>query len=310
MGEVDKSQAQRNLVQTLTAIKWHLPDSINKWSCFSIRSDALMLDDQKKGLQVLSLWLRMQPDRGSVFENFGNLQYYMSVLAVNAVPFLNPGYEDVLALETRIPVDLLPKRASTIAGWKTKVWKTDAVHPKAAFLRTESQTGQKVASVGLVLEAVDNAVRQQTTHVDASRNRLVVSGAADVQPRSRVDLDHLDPFSSIESRIYVFLSFMNANIGEFPELKEAILPYDSYFRYENNSLLGTEYLIKSHYNCVDNLWFLEHGPNQEKSNKDPISWIENQAFFKSLVTYVVNPETVAGMSMKDLIDPSSFIVTI
>ena len=125
--------------------------------------------------------------------NLGELHFYMKALDISPVPFLNPGYENAMALERRLPDNLLPKRTSTIEAWKTRTWTAKEARAKTDFVKTEDPHGRNVSSAGVFLEGLDNRMRDQTTSAVSSDHRLVVSGTADIQKRSNIEVDHLDP---------------------------------------------------------------------------------------------------------------------
>jgi len=76
------------------------------------------------------------------------------------------------------------------------------------------------------------------------------------------------------------------------------------------SLIGTKYLFVSLYNCVDNLWLMEHRDNLEKSNQSTQEWLAGQTFFKGLSLFVQTESAAeTNTPLSQLIDETSFLDT-
>ncbi len=102
------------------------------------------------------------------------------------------------------------------------------------------------------------------------------------------DADHMQPSSGLISRLKEMIELMNLD----PTFKEDMIDSeynDDYFlEDEKGNIIGNYWLYASHYNAMQNLWFLLTSDNSGggKVDADPISWLENNSVGKEYLKYL------------------------
>ena len=98
----------------------------------------------------------------------------------------------------------------------------------------------------------------------------------------------MQPSSGLISRLKEMIELMNLD----PTFKEDMINSeynDDYFlEDEEGNIIGNYWLYASHYNAMQNLWFLLSSDNSGggKVDADPISWLENNSVGKEYLKYL------------------------
>jgi hypothetical protein len=165
-------------------------------------------------------------------------------------------------------------------------------------------TRHTTSIAGSILEDLDHALLGEYPYViGASDGRLL--------PRHDTQIDHVEAFATIKKRVASFLTFINDTEPTLAPIVKTLYR-DFFIPAEEGvaSLIGTKYLFVSLYNCVDNLWLMEHRDNLEKSDQSTQEWLAGQTFFKGLSLFVQTENAVeTNTPLSQLIDETSFLDT-
>jgi len=113
---------------------------------------------------------------------------------------------------------------------------------------------------------------------DARKKLFCVMDQA-AMPSSSMDIDHVLPFSEIQSRQKKWLAFLNRN-SEFADALLTEADMNHFFgKAADGTMKGTKYFYKVCYNQIDNLWLICHPCNLRKSDLLPIEWFRQQPRF-------------------------------
>jgi hypothetical protein len=101
------------------------------------------------------------------------------------------------------------------------------------------------------------------------------------------DADHLQPSTGLINRLKEMVEYMNLD----PFFKKDMLSSrynDDYFIVNSDgNVSGNYWLYASHYNAMQNLWFLLSSDNSgDKVAMDPLQWLKNNTLGKEYLTYL------------------------
>jgi 5-methylcytosine-specific restriction endonuclease McrA len=95
-----------------------------------------------------------------------------------------------------------------------------------------------------------------------------------------LELDHLFPKDKILERQKSFIALLNEDkelgreISSLPGMNKFI-----YYDEENKKFYGTLFFYKFYFNDIDNLWLICHDCNKNKSDLEPLKWLDENPFF-------------------------------
>jgi hypothetical protein len=273
-------------------------------------------DDHVTSLQTLSLWIRLQDEAFVGWEILTDVHTVLSDTGAPVIPFLNPYFSSKLTVEHQFPEGHHSSQlGACIVKWKRTTFDPQTQGGKL-FLKHKLETLEEGAAevaestrhttaiAGTILEDLDHALLSEHDYViGASDGRLLA--------RQDTQIDHVEAFATIKKRVASFLMFINDTEPTLAPIVKKLysdffIPVDE----EGVTLIGTKYLFVSLYNCVDNLWLMEHRDNLEKSDQNTQEWLAGQTFFRGLSRFV-QTESVAKTSapLSQLIDETSFLDT-
>ena len=282
----------------------------------ALNSGSTLNEDHVTSLQTLSLWIRLQDENFVGWEIIADVHAVLSDTGVPVIPFLNLYFASELTVENQFPKDYHSSQLQTcIDRWKTTIFDPETQGSKL-FLRHKLDTTEDGAAesseraipttaiAGTILEDLDHALLGEHDYVIGARDGRVLA-------RQDTQIDHVEAFATIKKRVASFLTFINDTEPTLAPIVQKLHP-DFFIPAEEGvaSLIGTKYLFVSLYNCVDNLWLMEHRDNLEKSDQNTQEWLASQKFFRGLSLFVQTESAAeTNTPLSQLIDETSFLDT-